>query len=159
MMPDLLTASLIAFGIVILIQALASRSLRGTLLTSFSLLVSIVSTLTIMGFFNIKLNFINVMAFPLIIGLGIAYSVHIFFRMVEADFNLMEALSSTGKAILLTTLTTLLAFGTFIFSVHTGLASIGQITTIGLTVCFLSSIFVFPLLARIFYKNKIKEDI
>ncbi len=159
MMPDLLTASLIAFGIVILIQAFASRSLRGTLLTSFSLLISIVSTLTIMSIFNIKLNFINVMAFPLIIGLGIAYSVHIFFRMVEADFNLMEALSSTGKAILLTTLTTLLAFGTFIFSVHTGLASIGQITTIGLSLCFLSSIFVFPLLARIFYKNKISKKI
>ncbi len=159
MMPDLLTASLIAFGIVVLIQALASRSLRGTILTSFSLLISIVSTLTLMSLLNIKMNFVNIMAFPLIIGLGIAYSVHIFFRMVQSKFNLMEALSSTGKSILLTTLTTILAFGTFIFSVHTGLAGIGQITTIGLTLCFLSSIFVFPMLAKLFYRNKIKKRI
>ena len=59
------------------------------------------------------------------------------------------AVPSTGKAVLLTTLTTLMAFGTISFSSHKGLAQLGMITCIGLSIALLTSLFVIPILIRL----------
>lgn len=181
LMRDLFISSLFAFLIVIIvifvitfayefkkrkyhnspfvnILAVVVRALRGVVICSVSLLISVVATLSILSILDMKFNMINIIAFPIIIGLGIDYSVHIYFRIVrESNLNIVEAISSTGKAVLLTTLTTLAAFGSFSFSAHPGLAELGITTCIGLTMAFLSSLFVIPVLSKLFYIKKYKE--
>jgi len=158
MLWDLLKSSGIALLVIIIILTINSKSLRGTIICSLSMIISIIATLSLISLFDMKLNFVNILAFPIIIGLGIDYSVHIYYRLIiEGKGNILNVLSSTGKAVILSTLTTLMAFGTLSFSSHNGIAKIGIFAFIGLTICFLSSIFVIPTLVKIFYRKKLKE--
>jgi hypothetical protein len=102
-----------------------------------------------------KLSFFNIPALPLILGLGIDYSIHIYYRMRESGMNIVKVISSTGKAVLLTTLTTLAAFGSMAMSAHPGLQILGRITSLGLVLAFLSSIFIVPTLVKLFYPKQI----
>jgi len=154
MMGDLLRSSLAAFVLMLLIVLVTMRSIRATLICSTTMLISFVSTLSIVGMLGIKFNYVNVISFPLIIGLGIDYIVHIYHRLVHTEKgDIVGAVSSTGKAVLLTTLTTLMAFGTISFSVHRGLAQTGIITCIGLTMALLSSLFIIPTLVKLTFKG------
>ncbi len=157
MMRDLILFSVVAFIIILIILAFTTKSLRGTIICSLSLIISIVTTLSIISMLGIKLNFINIPGFPVIMGLGIDYTVHIYYRLIETNKDIVKVISSTGKAVLLTTLTTLVAFGTVSFSVHPGIANLGRVVFIGLTMSFLSSIFIIPLLVKTFYKKHLKE--
>ena len=154
LMEDLIKSSLIAFCLMLLILLITMKSLRGTLICSLAMLLSFAATLSIVYLSGIKFNYSNVMAFPLIIGLGIDYIVHIYHRLVhEENKNVVNAISSTGKAVLLTTLTTLTAFGTISFSIHRGLAQIGIITCIGLSISLLSSLFLVPSMVKIAFRE------
>ncbi len=155
MIKDLFRSALFTFGIVILVLALTTRSVKGTIICSISLLITLVSTLSIMSMLGSKLSFFNIPALPLILGLGIDYSIHIYYRMRESGMNIVKVLSSTGKAVLLTTLTTLAAFGTMALSAHPGLQILGRITSLGLVLAFLSSIFIVPTLVKLFYPKQV----
>jgi hypothetical protein len=155
MMGDLVRSSIAAFILMLLIILLTMRSVRATIICSFTMLVSFASTLSIVGMLGIKFNYVNVISFPLIIGLGIDYIVHIYHRLVHTEKgNTVAAISSTGKAVFLTTMTTLLAFGTISFSIHKGLAQTGLITCVGLVMALLSSLFVIPSLVRLLFAKK-----
>lgn len=154
MLSDLLISSIVAFVIILIILSFTTKSLRGTFICSFSLLVSIVSSLSIISILDIRLNFVNILAFPIVIGLGIDYSVHIYYRLLEeGNMNIINVIASTGKAVLLTTLTTQAAFGSISFSAHPGIAQLGQIALIGLLMCFLSSTFLIPTIVKILFKK------
>jgi uncharacterized protein len=155
MMKDLFRSSIFTFGIVILVLALTTRSLKGTVICSISLFMTLFSTLSIMSMFGVKLSFFNIPALPLILGLGIDYTVHIYYRMMESGKSIIKVISSTGKAVLLTTLTTLAAFGTMAFAAHPGLQILGRVTSLGLIIAFLSSIFVVPTLVKLFYRKEL----
>jgi predicted RND superfamily exporter protein len=156
MIGDLLIFSIISLVIIVIILAFITKSLKGTLICTTSLLISCLSTLSIMAIFNIRINFANISAFAVIMGLGIDYTIYIYYRLVhESQFDTIDAISSTGKAVLLTTLTTLVSFGVVAFSTHPGIASLGLIISIGLTMCFLSSLFLIPTLVKICYRKQI----
>jgi len=105
----------------------------------------------IMHLLNLQLTVINVMGLPLIIGIGIDDGVHIIHRwVVEGRNNLYEVFSSTGKAILLTSLTTMLGFGSLLFSVWRGFTQLGSAMFIGVAACFLTTIFILPGLLGLF---------
>jgi len=156
MMGDLLRSSVAAFVLMLLVIFATMRSIRGTLICSVTMLISFISTLSVVGMLGIKFNYVNVISFPLVIGLGIDYIVHIYHRLVHTEKgDIVTAVSSTGKAVLLTTLTTLMAFGTISFSIHRGLAQTGIITCVGLTIALLSSLFVVPTLVKLAYRSSV----
>ena len=62
---------------------------------------------------------VNVMGLPMILGIGIDDGVHLVHRWVaEGQGNLRRVFASTGKAVLLTSLTTMLGFGSLVFSIY-----------------------------------------
>ena len=159
LLADLITSSLVAFALVLLVLLAITRSLRGTLVCSAALAISMAATLSIIGLLGLRLNCVNIIAFPIIIGLGIDYIVHIYYRVVhEEGHDVVAAVSSTGKAVLLTTLTTLVAFGAISFSAHKGMAMMGIFSFIGLTVAFLSSLFLVPALIKLAHGRRPASD-
>ena len=79
----------------------------------------------------------------MIIGIGIDDGVHIIHRWRHEGKKKMQIVySSTGKAILLTSLTTMFAFGSLTFSIFPGWASFGATLFIGVGTCFLTSIII-----------------
>ena len=172
LLSDLITSSLVAFALVLLVLLAITRSLRGTLICSSALAISLTATLSIIGLLGLRLNCVNIIAFPIIIGLGIDYIVHIYYRMVHeeraaavsrrsrgpARLDVVAAVASTGKAVMLTTLTTLVAFGAISFSAHKGMSMMGIFSFIGLSVAFLTSIFLVPLLVKLVHGGRRKNE-
>ena len=89
------------------------------------------------------LNFMTMMGLPLIIGIGIDDGVHVIHRWQhEGKGKLTTVFSSTGKAILLTSLTTMLAFGSMMFSVFPVWGWFGSSLLIGVGACFLTTVII-----------------
>jgi hypothetical protein len=99
-----------------------------------------------LGFMHLggmQLTLMSVMGLPMIIGIGIDDGVHIMHRWRhEGAGKLQTVFSSTGKAILLTTLTTMFAFGSFVFSLYPAWASFGSALAIGVVACFLTTVII-----------------
>jgi predicted RND superfamily exporter protein len=99
----------------------------------------------LMNIAGLLLNFMTLMGLPLIIGIGIDDGVHIMHRWQhEGKGKMMTVFSSTGKAILLTSLTTMLAFGSMTFSVFPAWVWFGGSLFLGVGACFVTTVVVLP---------------
>jgi hypothetical protein len=109
----------------------------------------------LMNLLGQKLTVMNVMGIPLIIGIGIDDGVHIMHRWLgEGKERLKLVFASTGKAILLTSLTTMLGFGSLIFSIWRGFAQLGSALFIGVAACFLTTVVFLPPILSVLDKRR-----
>jgi predicted RND superfamily exporter protein len=95
--------------------------------------------------FEIPFNFANVIALPLILGIGVDGGIHMVNRMrtaLPASGYLLK--SSTSKAVLFSGLTTISGFGNLALSAHPGMASMGQLLSIGICFTMLCTLIVLP---------------
>ncbi|MFQ6615316.1 MAG: MMPL family transporter [Fidelibacterota bacterium] len=101
----------------------------------------------IMSLAGKQLDVVNIMGIPLILGIGVDDGVHIVHRWRrEGKGSARIVFASTGKAIFLTSLTTMMAFGSLIFSVWRGYGSLGLALFIGVGACFLTTVVILPAL-------------
>ncbi|MFH1242319.1 MAG: efflux RND transporter permease subunit, partial [Pseudomonadota bacterium] len=96
---------------------------------------------------NVHFNFANVIALPLILGVGVDNGIHMVHRMRTAmpvDGNPLK--TSTARAVLFSTLTTICSFGNLALSPHRGMASMGLLLSIGIGFILLCTLIVLPAL-------------
>jgi len=92
-----------------------------------------------------QITVMNIMGLPMIVGIGIDDGVHIVHRWLhEGKGKIRVIFASTGKAIFLTSLTTMLAFGSLVFSIWRGFAHLGGALFIGVGACFLTTVLILP---------------
>jgi predicted RND superfamily exporter protein len=104
---------------------------------------------------GIKLSMMSVMGLPLIIGIGIDDGVHIMHRWrYEGKGKIRTVFSSTGKAILLTSLTTMFAFGSLVFSAFPAWGQFGGALFLGVGACFLTTVIILPGILGLIEKRK-----
>ena len=148
-------AFILAFVAIVLLLLADFRSVKTAAIAMIPLLLSVIWMLGIMGLFDIKFTIVNVIGLPLILGIGIDDGVHIIHRYrVEGKDKLPYVLSSIGKAILLTSLTTMLGFGSLIPSAYRGYASLGILLTLGIGLCFFMSVGLFPVILKVIWGGK-----
>ena len=114
--------------------------------------------LGLMYVLGMEYNYINLIAVPIILGIGIDDGVHALHRYHKDPGKGLERTSRSfrmvGKAILLTSITTMIGFGSVGFYEMRGMASFGQVLALGVGTCFLATIFVLPPLLRIFHPDR-----
>jgi predicted RND superfamily exporter protein len=138
-------ATVLAFFAILIILTVDFKSIKLSLIAMVPIILGAVWMVGLMGVFGIKFNFTNIMAIPVILGIGIDYAIHIIHRYkVEGEIPIV--LKTTGKAILLASLTTIIGFGSLGFSPHRGIAGMGHVLAIGVWCCFLTSVFVLPVI-------------
>jgi len=95
--------------------------------------------------FDIPLNFANIIALPLLLGIGVDNGIHIL-RRARHNHRLDHSLlsSSTSRAVVFSALTTIASFGNLAFSSHVGTASMGLLLTIGITMTLVCTLVVLP---------------
>ena len=98
-----------------------------------------------MVLFDVKFNPANVIAPTLLIGIGVANGIHILNRFIEEKHPSILG-KSTGKAVLVSALTTCTGFGSLILAKHAGIASLGEVMAVGTGLCMLASVTVLPAL-------------
>lgn len=92
---------------------------------------------------NIPYNLANIVGLPLIIGVGIDNGVHVLHRY-RRDRSVQLAAVQTGGAVVLSSLTTMIGFGSLAFASHRGYASLGQLLFLGVGACLFTAVTVLP---------------
>jgi hypothetical protein len=137
----------VALGAVLvsLILLIDFRSFRDTALALLPLGMGVVWMMGAMRVFEIPFNFANLVAVPLIIGVGIDNGVHVIHRVrLEGRQGMNVVLRHTGRAILIASLTTMIGFGSLALASHRGMASLGAVLLLGVGCCLLTSTVVLP---------------
>ena len=143
-------ASLAALAAIFLVLLLDFRNLKLAILTMIPLGLSFLALFGFMGWAGIKFDFVNIIAVPLLIGMGVDDSVHISHRyMLEGKGRLPEVVARTGSAVLLTSVTTVIAFASFIPSVMRAMRSTGIVLSIAMAFAFFFAIVFYPALLKL----------
>ena len=151
---DGIRSSIIALIVVGIILLLDFRNLKLTLLTFVPLLLSFGSLFGIMALTGIRFDFVNIIAIPLLIGIGIDDSVHINHRYrLEGTGGMERVITKTGTAVLLTTVTTIVGFGSFIPSIMRAMRSTGIVLSLAMALAFIYSIFLHPAVLLIVHEK------
>ncbi len=102
----------------------------------------------IMGKFGIPFNPANIMTLPLLVGIGVTNGIHILNRYAEEN-NPSILARSTGKAVLISGLTTIAGFGSLIIAKHRGISSLGTIMAVGVATCMFVALTFLPALLNL----------
>ncbi len=138
-------AMLLTLVIVFILLLLDFRSVKYALMAMIPLAFGVFWMVGLMHLTGQQFTVMNVMGLPMILGIGIDDGVHIVHRWLnEGSGKISTVFASTGKAILLTSLTTMLAFGSLIFSIWRGFGQLGAALFIGVAACFLATVIVLP---------------
>ncbi|MBI3450191.1 MAG: MMPL family transporter [Acidobacteria bacterium] len=135
-----------AAGILVLVLLYAKfGNVKDTFLALIPKLMGVVWMMGGMRLLDLSYNFANLVAIPLILGVGIDTGVHIIHRMrAEGEGGMTLVLRHTGRAILIAGLTTMLGFGSLALASHRGLASLGTVLLLGLGSCIVTATIVLP---------------
>ncbi len=99
---------------------------------------------------GVNFNYMNMSILPCILGVGIDSGVYIFHRYKkEKKSTMAQILDKTGKAVILSSLTTMCAFGSLFLAKHQGMSSMGALGFIGFGCCMLASVAFVPALMEI----------
>jgi uncharacterized protein len=109
---------------------LALRRVTDVLLTLVPLLVAGAVTLEICVLIGLPLNFANIVALPLLLGIGVAFKIYYVTAWRSGRTNLLQ--TSLTRAIFFSALTTATAFGSLWLSSHPGTASMGKLLALSL---------------------------
>jgi hopanoid biosynthesis associated RND transporter like protein HpnN len=123
-------AGVIAFVLVSLLLLLVLRNVREVLFTLAPVVLSIFLTLGSCVVIGQPLNFANIIAFPLLFGVGVAFHIYFVMAWRAGAHDLLQ--SSLARAVLFSALATGTAFGSLWLSDHPGTASMGKILLISL---------------------------
>ena len=119
-----------ALVVISLLLWLTLRRITDVLLTLVPLLVAGAVTLEICVLIELPLNFANIVALPLLLGVGVAFKIYYVTAWRSGRTNLLQ--SSLTRAIFFSALTTATAFGSLWLSSHPGTSSMGKLLALSL---------------------------
>src|SRR5574337_752259 len=131
------------------------RDLRYFLLAKVPLLVGAVWTAGLMHLFQLKFNLANLIIIPLIVAPGVENGLMIIHRFrEEAESAVLPR--SIGKGVTLSSLTTMVGFGSLMIAHHRGASSIGFLVTLGVGAVLVVSVIVLPALLTVVARRSSK---
>jgi predicted RND superfamily exporter protein len=146
---------LLALAAVSILIFLDFRSLPLTLISLLPVVLASLWSLGLMGLFKIDVNFMNLVVFTMVLGIGVDYGVHILHRGLQSTPSHFEPdLAQVSKGVVLAGLTTLWGFGSLVFSSYPGLRSMGTVALMGVGFSLLISLTLVPVLFRKWLQKK-----
>jgi uncharacterized protein len=143
MRTSFLDAAIWAFITIALIIAFHFQNLKLIVLALLPLVLAVLWRTGLMGWVHLDFNPANIVTLPLIIGIDVAYGVYIVDRFRE-DRQIRMFSTSTGKAIMLTGLTSLFGFISLLVSRYEGMHSIGVLMSLGIAIGMVTTVIVLP---------------
>lgn len=145
-MIALITIALLLFAI--------RRSIADTVLVMTPLILAGLFTMASTVITNTPINFANIIALPLLLGLGVDNGIHMVEKLhhsLSEEQNIYR--SSTARAMFYGALTTASSFAGLAFSPHEGIASMGLIITMGIFWIMVCTFIILPALSKLVLKE------
>ena len=150
MKSSYLMAGLYAFVAVFVLVWLDFRSIINAALCMVPVTVAFMVTFACMQLMGVSINPANIIVLPLLFGMGVDCGVHIMHRYLAAPRQFPLGLSAgTGKGITLTSITTMIGFGTMLMAHHRGIQSLGFVLAVGMGLTLVAALIVMPALLRL----------
>jgi uncharacterized protein len=123
-------AGIFALSAIALLLLIALRRVGDVLLTLVPLAIAGVVTLELCVVLDIPLNFANIIALPLLLGIGVAFKIYYVLAWRAGRTSLLQ--SSLTRAVVFSAMTTATAFGSLWLSSDPGTSSMGKLMTLAL---------------------------
>jgi uncharacterized protein len=133
-----------ALGSIVILLWIVLRRFGDVLLTIIPLLMAGVVTMEVMVLFGMKLNFANIIALPLLLGVGVAFKIYYIMAWRAGQTDLLQ--SSLTRAVMFSALTTATAFGSLWLSSHPGTSSMGKLMALALVTTMAAAVLFQPVL-------------
>lgn len=132
---------------IVIVAFLSLRSVKDTFLAMIPLGLGMVWAAGLMWLFHLKFNLANLIVVPLILGIGVENGIHLVHRYrEEGEGGIALITGSTGQAVTLFSLTTMIGFGSLMLATHRGVFSMGLLLMTAVGSVLMASLFVLPLL-------------
>jgi hopanoid biosynthesis associated RND transporter like protein HpnN len=139
-----LQAGVLALILITLTLFFALRRVTDVLVTLVPLLLAGVVTLELTVLFGLPLNFANIIALPLLLGVGVAFKIYYVMAWREGVTSLLS--SSLTRAVLFSAATTASAFASLWLSNHPGTSSMGKLLSLALVTTLVAAVLFQPIL-------------
>jgi uncharacterized protein len=137
-------AGIVAIAAIAVLLGIVLRRLRDVLLVIAPLLLAALLTLAVTAAIGMQLNYANIIALPLMLGIGVAFDIYFVMNWRAGESRHLQ--SSTARAVLFSALTTTSAFGSLALSSDPGTADMGELLAISLACTLFCTLFVLPAL-------------
>jgi uncharacterized protein len=140
-------AGFYAFLVIAAVLLIDFRNWKHTAIALAPLVGGVILAVGVMGLCGVVLNPANMIAFPLILGVGVDNGVHILHDYLLRRREGLGGISyAIGRGVLVKALTTMIGFGTLMISTERGLAGLGLILTLGVGCSMLTALVLLPAL-------------
>lgn len=140
-------AMVVAFGLVYLILLVDLKSFRLATITFLPLFTGLALTGALMSAFHVRLNFINIVMLPSIVGIMIDHCIYLSHHILDYSKGAsLKSLQETGSAIILSALTSLAGYASLNIAHHAGISSIATVVELGIITCTVCALFMLPAL-------------
>ncbi len=151
---EMQTNMMMMVGLAILIMFLVLSlvfKVKWKMLSLGIIMVSVIATLGFMGILSVPITMVSMAVFPILIGLGIDYSIQ-FHNRYEEEKSVKKTVSQIGKAIAIAVFATVLGFISLYASPVPMIQDFGKMLTIGVIISFIGSMFL--LLPILHFRDK-----
>ena len=150
-------AMMVALAVIVMFFVLMLVfKVRGRMLSLGVIFISVITTLGLMGYVGVHITMVSMAVFPILIGLGIDYSIQ-FHNRFEEDESAYTTIKQTGKAILIAVIATILGFVSLFVSPVPMIKDFGLMLTIGVVISFIGGLFILMPILRLRRKKNIKH--
>jgi uncharacterized protein len=143
-MSAFVEAGVLAISAIAILLLIALRRLTDMLLTLIPLLLAGVLTLEACVLIGVSLNFANIIALPLLLGVGAAFKIYYVMAWRAGRTSLLQ--STLTRAVLFSAMTTAIAFGSMWASSYPGMSSMGKLMALSLLCTMWAAVFFQPVL-------------
>lgn len=140
---------------ILLMHYLDFRSAKLAAASVIPLGVGLLMMLGVFSITNQRLNFMNIVILPILLGFGVSHGLYLLHRFLEGTSPLV-ALRSVGAAVASSTLTAIAGFGSLLVAGHNGLRSVGIIACVGLATTLIVSFTVLAAVLELIHEQRIK---
>lgn len=137
-------AGVLAITAIAILLLIALRRVTDVLLTLIPLLLAGVLTLEISVLDGLTLNFANIIALPLLLGVGVAFKIYYIMAWRAGKTHLLQ--STLTRAVIFSAMTTAIAFGSMWASKYPGMSSMGKLMALALLCTMGAAVFFQPVL-------------
>ena len=140
-----LQIALLALGLILVIVFIQRRNPVSALVVTLPVMLGVCVTIGIMTFLNHNLGLFNIVMLPVVTGIGIDGGLYLFQRyQTLGRGSVLEAVREVVGPIFISSVTTMVGFGSMVLSQHAGLNTMGEMAILGISVCFLASFLIQP---------------
>ena len=149
---------MVALAVVLMLAVLGLVfKVRWRMLSLGIIMVSVIATIGLMGILSTPITMVSMAVFPILIGLGIDYSIQ-FHNRFEEEKSVKRTVSQIGKAVAIAVFATVLGFISLYASPVPMIQDFGKMLTIGVIISFLGSIFLLLPILFMRHKNNILKE-